>query len=118
MKTIVADESVDYSIVKQLRQIGFEVVSIQEETPSITDPEVLEIATRQNALLITEDKDFGELVFRLKKPHCGILLIRVDVFDTALKTLKVVTEIESHFTNLINNFSVLDDEKLRIRKLI
>jgi len=65
---IVADESVDFRIVIQLRQIGLTVYAIVEQQPSIKDEEVLAIANENDALLITEDKDFGELVFRLQLP--------------------------------------------------
>lgn len=57
---IVADESVDYRIVKGLRVAGFSVLSIIENSVSISDEEVLRTAVSNNALLITEDKDFGE----------------------------------------------------------
>lgn len=66
---IVADESVDFRIVAELRKVGMEVFAICEEQPSIKDNEVLAIAVENDAVLITEDKDFGELVFRIKLPH-------------------------------------------------
>lgn len=56
---IVADECVDFGIVRELRQNGVEVFSICEETGSIKDNDVLNIANEQNTLLLTEDKDFG-----------------------------------------------------------
>jgi len=71
--TLVADESVDFGIVKLLRTENFSVLSISEKHSGITDFEVLEIAVKNDALLITEDKDFGELAFRLKYKHKGIL---------------------------------------------
>ncbi len=64
---IVADESV--RIVLQLRKTGISVYSISESQYSIKDEKVLSIAVEQNALLITEDKDFGELVFRFQLNH-------------------------------------------------
>ena len=60
---IVADESVDFRIVTALRSVGLIVYSVAEELPSINDISVLSIAVEKEALLITEDKDFGELVF-------------------------------------------------------
>ncbi|MCW3109000.1 MAG: hypothetical protein JWQ09_3506 [Segetibacter sp.] len=57
---IVADESVDFRIVIALRAAGLIVYSVAEELPSITDISVLSIAYDKKALLITEDKDFGE----------------------------------------------------------
>ena len=74
---LLADESVDFTIVERLRTQGMEVFAIVEQAPSIPDDEVLSIAFHLNAPLITEDKDFGELVFRLKLPHRGIILLRL-----------------------------------------
>jgi predicted nuclease of predicted toxin-antitoxin system len=64
---ILADESVDRQIVERLRQDGHEVLYIAEMEPSIEDDLVLERANERSALLVTADKDFGELVFRDKR---------------------------------------------------
>ena len=72
----VADESVDFAIISILRLHGFEIISISESYFGESDDKVLEIAVREKSLLLTEDKDFGELVFRLKKENFGIILIK------------------------------------------
>lgn len=110
---IVADESVDFRIVLALRKSGFEVYAISEQLPSLKDESVLHIAFQNEALLITEDKDFGELVFRLHLPHKGILLIRIENRD--LKIMSVVATIEKYFDELRNKFSVINHDKLRIK---
>lgn len=74
----VADESVDLNLVKFLRNKGLVIFSIMEEVPSLNDKIVLELAVQKNAILITEDKDFGELVYKLKLPHKGLLLLRLE----------------------------------------
>lgn len=61
---IIADESVDYRIVTGLREQEISVYAVSEQKPSIKDEAVLAIAHNNGALLIPEDKDFGELVFR------------------------------------------------------
>jgi predicted nuclease of predicted toxin-antitoxin system len=111
---VVADESVDFRIVTQLRLAGIVVYSIAEQQPSIKDEQVLLIAVKNKALLITEDKDFGELVFRLGLPHCGILLIRID--DAALKISSVTVAIHQHLSIMLNRFSVLKNNTLRIKQ--
>ncbi len=90
----VADESVDFRVVAELRNIGISVYSIAEEAPSITDTSVLSIAFERHALLITEDKDFGELVFRLQLPHYGILLIRIQ--EESYKIFSAAAAIKKH----------------------
>ncbi len=109
---IVADESVDHRIIVSLREAGFSVYSIGENQPAIRDEEVLELAVVNNALLLTEDKDFGELVFRLQLKHKGILLIRLEEKE---KTKEVVQAIVKYFPDLLNKFSVLNDNKLRVK---
>jgi predicted nuclease of predicted toxin-antitoxin system len=116
MNSIIADESVDYLIVKTLRQVGYSVLAIVEISPSISDADVLKMAVENNALLITEDKDFGELVYRLGMKHCGILLIRLIEYSSQEKTNVTVSAIKKHYDELMNVFAVLNENKLRIRK--
>jgi predicted nuclease of predicted toxin-antitoxin system len=111
---IVADESVDFRIVIQLREIGLTVYAIVEQEPSISDEKVLAIANENEALLITEDKDFGELVFRLRLPHRGILLIRI--VEAQHKIESVVRTIAKYHAELLDKFSVINGNKLRIKE--
>lgn len=115
---IVADESVDFSIVQFLRAQGQTIYAIVEQEPSIADEDVLSIAVQQNALLITEDKDFGELVFRLRLPHRGIILLRLSGYTTAAKAELAGQAILVHLVELPNAFSVFDGQKLRIRRTV
>ncbi|MEO5570241.1 MAG: DUF5615 family PIN-like protein [Bacteroidia bacterium] len=73
---LIADESVDFGIIRLFRKRGIIVFSITEDFPQADDTKVLEIANGKALLLLTEDKDFGELAYRLKLHHKGILLIR------------------------------------------
>jgi predicted nuclease of predicted toxin-antitoxin system len=74
---VVADESVDQRIVDQLRQAGHDVVYVSDRSPSIADDEVLQQANDRTAILLTADKDFGEIVFRQGRVHGGVVLIRL-----------------------------------------
>ncbi len=60
----LADESIDFPIIHLLRQHGFDIRSVSEEFPSKDDEFVLETANTDDRVLITSDKDFGELVYR------------------------------------------------------
>lgn len=113
---IVADESVDHNIVIILRDAGFNVYSITETNSSISDAAVLKIAVKNKSLLLTEDKDFGELVYRFNMKHCGILLIRLIEFNSVEKASLVLMAMEKHFHKLVNVFSVLDKKRIRTRK--
>ena len=59
----LADESCDFAVVRALRVAGFDVTSVRDVMPGAEDVEVIEIAVRESRILLTEDKDFGQLVF-------------------------------------------------------
>ena len=60
---IVADENIDQTLIDFLRRRDFEVYSIRENHAGISDAEVIQIVMSKKGVLLTEDKDFGELVF-------------------------------------------------------
>ena len=74
--TLVADENVGRGIVERLRWDGHSVAWVAELSPGISDEEVLRLAADGPAVLVTEDKDFGELVYRRGLAHAGVVLVR------------------------------------------
>ncbi|MBX0331386.1 DUF5615 family PIN-like protein [Oscillochloris sp. ZM17-4] len=115
---IVADEGVDRPIVDQLRQDGHDVVYIAEESPSITDDEVLRIANTRGSVLLTIDKDFGELVFRLNRVDHGVVLVRLEGLHAATKAAIVAHAFRDYGHELGSAFSVIGPGTVRIRKKI
>lgn len=113
---LVADESVEGPTVYALRAAGHEVLFIAESSPGIEDSAVLAIARRAEALLLTADKDFGELVFRNREPHCGVLLLRSPERSLEVNAANTLVAISRYGTELLNRFSVLAGGVLRIRK--
>ncbi|MCW5909808.1 MAG: DUF5615 family PIN-like protein [Cyclobacteriaceae bacterium] len=112
----LADEGVDRSIVETLRSSGFDVYYAIEGIRALTDDELLHIATTENRILITRDKDFGELVYRLNKPHAGIILIRLEGYNTIERAAIVHTIVQQHLAELSNAFTVIQPKVIRIRK--
>lgn len=115
---IVADESVDRHIVDSLRQSGHVVRYIAEMEPGISDVMVLGLANDESALLLTEDKDFGELVFRQRRLALGIVLIRLAGLSQAKKAGLVVRLIDDHGAELPQSFTVITPGAIRVRRLI
>lgn len=115
---IVADESVDRQIVERLRADGHDVLFIAELDPGIDDELVLSHSRRGRAILLTADKDFGELVFRQRLVHSGVLLIRLAGLQPNLKAAVVASTIDEHGGELDAAFAVLSRRALRIRKPI
>lgn len=112
---LVADENVEQPIVKKLRDHGHTVNYIAELAPGITDQNVLELCSSSDALLITADKDFGELVFRGGRSHCGVLLLRFAGLPAQAKAERVVWAVKEHGSEMVGGFSVLAPLTLRIR---
>jgi predicted nuclease of predicted toxin-antitoxin system len=113
---VVADESVDFGIVINLREKGFEVISVLEDYSGVSDQDVIKIAVENKCLLLTEDKDFGELTYRLKLLHYGILLIRLNDLGRKERIEIVSKLLEQYFDSLGENFTVLTRKGLRIKK--
>jgi predicted nuclease of predicted toxin-antitoxin system len=105
---IVADENIAAAIVLRLRADGWKVTYIAEEAPSISDRDVLDRARDEGAILITDDKDFGELVVRERRPHCGVVLLRLAGLPTAKRADMVSQLFREHGDALKNTFTVLN----------
>jgi predicted nuclease of predicted toxin-antitoxin system len=72
----LADESCDFGVVRVLRASGFDVAAVGEISPRATDEAVIALAVREARVLLTEDKDFGQLVYASAQPSPGVILIR------------------------------------------
>jgi predicted nuclease of predicted toxin-antitoxin system len=112
----VADESVDRQIVEAVRSLGYDVLSIAETAPGIADEDVLSRANQIQSVLLTADKDFGELVFRQHRLHAGIVLIRLGGLPPTAKAQVVAAAIEAHAVQLEAEFCVVTDRTVRIRR--
>ena len=112
---IVADENIDKQIVDRLRTDGHDVLYIVELDPGIDDDAVLAWSRESNAVLLTADKDFGELVFRQRLLHSGIVLIRFPGLEPEIKAELVATAFERHADELHLGFAVLSRRALRLR---
>ena len=114
---LLADECCNADLVSALRSDGHDVLYAVESLRGATDEEILKKADEEDRFLLTEDKDFGELVFRLMQPAQGIILLRFDVADSALKISRLRFLIESRPGQLSGLFVVVDKSKIRFRPL-
>ncbi len=114
----LADEGVDKPIVMALRNASFDVSYILETHPGAEDSFILESAFYEQRILITQDKDFGELVYRLKQVHYGVLLIRLQGYVPELKAEIITSLITKHKSELTGSFIVIQPRAIRIRKHI
>ena len=114
----VADEGVDRQVVDRLRADGHTVWWTAEMAPGISDDEVLDHCNREASLLLTADKDFGELVYRLGRVVRGVVLVRLSGVSTPLKAEIVSSALAKRGEQLSGSFPVISPGQIRIRKRI
>jgi predicted nuclease of predicted toxin-antitoxin system len=113
----IADEGVDSQIVNKLREEEHDVLYVVEFDAGASDNDILNFANQEDRILITRDKDFGELVFRMKKIHSGIILNRLFQFDSDKKA-EIVTEVVNKYKEeLFGSYTVIQPGRVRIRKI-
>ncbi len=114
---LCANENLPEDCVVRLRQDGHDVVWIREAAPGVADVAVLTRAHAENRLLITFDKDFGELVFRrgAKASH-GIILFRIPQPSATAVAARVSAALSSR-SDWVGHFSVVEEFAVRMRPL-
>lgn len=112
----MCDEGVDRPIVDALRAAGHDVTYVAEQSPGVRDEDVLHQAAQEARVLVTADKDFGELVFRQDRLHSGVVLVRLHGLAPSEKAQIAVAAIAEHGSELVQSFAVLEKGRIRIRK--
>jgi predicted nuclease of predicted toxin-antitoxin system len=95
MMRFLADENCDASIVRALRSLGHDVEYVAELSPGETDTNLLDKANRDQRILITEDRDFSNLIFRDKRNAFGVIYVRVAVAKRTLKSQLVAVLLQT-----------------------
>ena len=113
---LIADESCDFGIVRGLRAIGYDVLSIAETCAGSSDEQVIELAQSQRRLLITEDKDFGQLVFAAAKENSGVILIRYPALTRSALIPAVATLLTDQAETLYRAFVVMEPGRVRLNR--
>lgn len=105
------------SLLKQLRERGHDVLSVKEAMRAETDAVILERAQAEQRLVLTHDKDFGELAFRFGlNASCGVILLRLSGIEPAADCRRALEALESR-DDWAGHFSVVTDERIRMREL-
>lgn len=113
---LLADENLDLSVVARLREAGHQVLAVAEMEPGIPDDVVLDLANAEAAMLITGDKDFGELAFRQSLVHHGVILVRLAGLPGTTKAAILIHLLEEHRLEMPGSFTVVSPGMVRIRK--
>ena len=111
----LADESCDFGVVRALRGAGHDVIAVAEVSPRAEDPEVVDLAVATGRLLLTEDKDFGRLVFADQRASGGVILLRFPARARSEGPLATLSLVEKQGTKLSGSFTVVQPGRARIR---
>lgn len=112
----LADESCDFAVVRALRAVGHDVAAIAEISARATDEVVIELAIREGRILLTEDKDFGQLVQANQAATGGVFLLRFPARARANLPGAVVKLVEQRGEGLLGRFVVLQPGRIRISR--
>lgn len=113
----LADECVDAGLVARLRADGHDVVYMAEIASAANDIQVVARAHQDGRLLLTEDKDFGELAFRRGQPVPGVVLLRIDPMMRSLKAERLDAAIARFGDNLFGRYMIVEETRFRSRPL-
>ena len=112
---LLIDLSAGHAVAESLRGLGHDVLEVRDHDPRMADVDILAWAVSESRLVVTMDKDFGELVHRSGVNHSGVLLLRLDD-ERALRKVAVIEAIFASFADeLPGRFAVYQDSRLRIR---
>ena len=113
----LADESCDFRIVRALREADHDVIAICEFAKRMDDSEVIDLSMREDRVLITEDKDFGQLVHAHGHTTCGVILIRYPALLRQSLSREVLKLVEQWKERLQKSFVVIEPGRARVTRL-
>ncbi|MFQ5894685.1 MAG: DUF5615 family PIN-like protein [Nitrospinota bacterium] len=110
----LADESCDFAVVRALRADGHDVLALAEISPRAEDQAVIELAVRESRILLTEDKDFGQLVYSNRRARGGVLFLRFPATAREALPRTVVELVRRRGERLTDSFVVVEPGRIRI----
>jgi predicted nuclease of predicted toxin-antitoxin system len=110
----VADESCAGPVIRALREAGHDVVAIAEVAKGATDEAVLDRALNEKRVLITEDRDFSEVVYARGRPSTGVILVRFQSLARRAKPATVVDAVAKLGARLQDAFTVIEPGRVRV----
>ncbi len=110
------DQSTDARLIPYLRQQGHDATRIGRDHPGgLPDPQVLAIAVAEQRILLTDDRDFGELVFRQRQPHAGVIFFRLGRYAELSTKIERLDHVLTHYGDQLDQFLVVTEHRVRVR---
>jgi len=112
----LVDECGGPAVAEWLREQGHQVFSVYDESRGMGDEDVIQMAFRENRILITNDKDFGEKVYRERHPHKGVVLLRLDDERAVVKKQVLKWLLDGFSERLAGQFVVVTEKSVRFAR--
>jgi predicted nuclease of predicted toxin-antitoxin system len=109
----LADESCDFRVVRALRAAGHDVMSVVEIAPGADDEFIIGIAMREARIFVTEDRDFGQLIYAAARPAPGVILLRFPSNARTRLPATVVEMVAQYGEKLAQRFVVVQPGRIR-----
>ena len=113
----LADESCDFAVVHALRSRGHDVLAVAEVEQGADDERVIELARSDLRVLITEDKDFGQLTYATTQTRSGVIFIRYPVTARSALPDVILKPVSTKGDSLLGCFATVIPGKIRINRL-
>lgn len=110
----LADESCDFTFVRALRAAAHDVMAVAESAPGAPDDKVIALAHSQRRILITEDKDFGQLVFAAAASTSGVIYVRYPMRYRTTLGADLLRLVEERGETLFGAFALVEPGRIRI----
>ena len=114
---LLADESVNKNLIIAIRSNGYDVFSVRENMRSEDDIKIAQFSLNPLRIIITEDKDFGEIVYHQNLKVAGVILLRYSPKDYNIIEGKLLNYLATHLHDSIGKFIVINERLTRIRFL-
>jgi len=113
---LIVDEGCDFAVVRSLRAVAFDVLAVSDIAPRATDEEVARLPVEGDRILITEDKDFGQLVQASGKGNVGVILVRFPARARKTVASEVLRVVRERGERLMGAFCVMQPGRVRIAR--
>ncbi len=112
----IVDECTGPAVSRWLSENGYEVFSVYEEARGVNDETIIKKAFEENWILITDDKDFGDKVYRDAHLHKGVILLRLEDERSTSKIRVLSRLLKNYSEKLSNSFVVVTERQVRFAR--